>query len=211
MPGRDPIIGEIERERLALADLVDSMSAEELATASLCGEWTVHQVAGHLLMPLITSTRTVAAALLRAGGNFDRANDRMTRAVASRPATDIAAALRAQARNRFHPPIFGLEAPMAELVLHGQDLRRPVGLPVAFGEPALRRTLEHLASPRARVGFVPRGRLAGLRFEATDLDWTFGDGATVRGPAASIAYAMSGRAASLPELDGPGVAVLAGR
>jgi uncharacterized protein (TIGR03083 family) len=206
-----PLLDEIARERLALADLLDTLTPEQLATPSWCGGWTVHQVAGHLLMPLRTSRFALAAAGVRARGDFDRANDELTRAFAARPISDISAGLRAEARNRFHPPIFGLEGPLADLVLHVQDIRRPLGLPFSFPEAALRPTLEHLVSPRARFGFVPRGRLSGLRLEASDLDWGYGAGALVRGPGASLAYAMSGRAAGLSDLDGPGVAVLAAR
>jgi len=206
-----PMLDEIARERIAVADLVDTLTPEQLATPSLCGSWTVHQVAGHLLMPLQTSSLALAVAGLRARGDFDRANDQLTRSFAARPIGEISAGLRAQARNRFHPPIFGLEGPLADLVLHGQDIRRPLGLPFAFPEAAVRPTLVHLVAPRARFGFVPRGRLDGLRLEATDLDWSHGAGELIRGPGASLAYAMSGRPAAFAELDGPGVAVLAAR
>ncbi|HLY33117.1 MAG TPA: maleylpyruvate isomerase family mycothiol-dependent enzyme [Jatrophihabitantaceae bacterium] len=206
-----PILDEIARERAVLADLLDTLTAEQLAGPSLCGAWTIHQVAGHLLMPLVTSPVQVGLAGIRARGNFDRANDLLTRAFAERPIGEISAGLRTEARNRFHPPIFGLEAPMAELVLHGEDIRRPLGLPVAFPPAAVRATLEHLAGPRARIGFVPRGRLRGLRLEADDVDWSHGAGELVRGPGVSLAYAMSGRSAGLADLHGPGVAVLASR
>jgi uncharacterized protein (TIGR03083 family) len=206
-----PILDEIARERGVLADLLDSLTPEQLATPSLCGDWTVQQVAGHLLMPLVSSPMSFGFGIIKARGSFDRANDRLSRAFAERPIGVISAGLRQEAGNKFHPPIFGLASPMAELVLHGQDIRRPLGVPVRFTPESVRPVLDHLASPRARFGFVPRGRLDGLRLEAADLDWSWGAGATVRGPGASLAYAMSGRAASFGELDGAGVAVLAAR
>jgi uncharacterized protein (TIGR03083 family) len=94
---------------------------------------------------------------------------------------------------------------LTELVVHGQDLRRPLGLPIAFSTDALRYVLAFLATPKAHRGFVPRGRLDGLRLEADDLDWSHGDGALVRGPGAALAYAMCGRSAADGELGGPGV------
>jgi len=42
----------IADERRRVANLVDSLSPEQLATPSLCGDWTVKQVAGHLLAAL---------------------------------------------------------------------------------------------------------------------------------------------------------------
>jgi uncharacterized protein (TIGR03083 family) len=206
------VLDEIAAERVGMAELLDTLSAAQLATPSLCGEWTVRQTGAHLLMAITVSLPRFVTALVRARGNFDVANDRVTRAFAERPVAEISAGLRAQARNAFHPPGFGLEAQMAEQVLHGQDIRRPLGLELDFSEDALCTVLDMLASPKAERGFVPkRLRLRdGLRFEASDLDWTFGpgDAALVRGPAASVAYAMTGRTASLGELTGAGVAEL---
>lgn len=201
----------ISGERRALADLLDTLTPEELAAPSLCGEWTVQQVAGHLLMPLMTPLPRFALALLKARGNFDRANDQASRAFARRPAAEIAAGLRAKADSRFHPPTFGHEAPLAELLLHGQDIRRPLGLAGQFPVDGLPIVLDMLTGSNAHRGFVPRGRLTGLRLEASDVDWTSGEGALVRGPGASLAYAGAGRPAALDELSGPGVDVLRDR
>jgi uncharacterized protein (TIGR03083 family) len=203
----------IAEERRRLAELVADLDDDELETASCCGDWTVRQVAGHLLWPLVTPLRVVITAAIVARGNFDRANDRITRSFARRPAGEIAAGLRSQAGNRFHPPGFGLEAPVTELLIHGQDLRRPLGLQWQFPPAGVLICLDLLLAPKARRAFVPRGRLSGLDFEATDMDWTGGDrgGDLVRGPGASLAYAMTGRDASLRELTGPGVDVLRSR
>jgi uncharacterized protein (TIGR03083 family) len=38
----------VAAHRNRIADLLDTLSAEQLATPSLCEGWTVHQVAGHL-------------------------------------------------------------------------------------------------------------------------------------------------------------------
>jgi hypothetical protein len=60
-----------------------------------------------------------------------------------------------------------------------------------------------------QAGGKPRDRIAGLRVTATDLDWTRGDGPEVTGPTEAILLAAAGRAVTLEELSGPGVAVLA--
>jgi uncharacterized protein (TIGR03083 family) len=203
----------IAAERRQVADVVAGLDADQLATPSYCGGWTVAEVAAHLLFPLVTPLPVVIGALVLARGNFDRANDRLTRSFAKRPTSDIVTGLRTQAESRFHPPGFGLEAPVTELLVHGQDLRRPLGLSWDFEPGGLPIALELLTSPKAARAFVRRGSLAGLAFEATDIDWIGGErgGALVQGPAASIAYAMTGRTASLGELTGAGVEVLRSR
>lgn len=209
------ILDEIASERVRLADVLDTLDDAQWATPSLCGAWTVRVAAAHLLMPLVTPLRGFLVSTLRARGDFNLANDRQSRAIAARMSTgEIVAGLRAQAGNRFHPPTFGHEAPITELVVHGQDIRRPLGLPVSFGPDALRPALDMLVSPKALRGFVPRrvrSVLTGLRIEADDVEWAHGDGPLLRGPGASLAYALTGRTASLGELTGPGVDLLRGR
>lgn len=55
------------------------------------------------------------------------------------------------------------------------------------------------------------GWTSGLRLTATDVEWTVGDGAEVRGPIQVLLLLLTGRTgAALPELIGPGVQRLAG-
>ena len=57
----------------------------------------------------------------------------------------------------------------------------------------------------------PRGGIADLRFEATDIDWSGGDGAVVTGPAEALLMAISGRPAALEDLSGDGLEELTSR
>jgi hypothetical protein len=71
--------------------------------------------------------------------------------------------------------------------------------------------LNFLAHGKNR-GFVEKNRLAGLRFEATDIEWNSGtDGKLVRGPSESLILAMSGRDGALDDLEGDGVELLRSR
>jgi hypothetical protein len=54
-----------------------------------------------------------------------------------------------------------------------------------------------------------RERAAGVRLVATDADVVIGDGPEVRGPAVALLLAVSGRAAALDDLAGPGLGSLA--
>ena len=202
---------DIAAERVVFADLVDGLDAEQLATASLCGEWTVHEVAAHVLMPLVTSNADIARAMVRAKGRFHRANAALARRTARRPASEIADLLRTRSGSHFRPPLHPPATPLTDLLIHGQDIRRPLGLARRFEPLRLRTALDFLTSKRAHPGFVPRGRLAGLRLHATDLDWTYGEGAEVSGPGEALMMAMAGRKVALPELAGAGVAALSTR
>jgi uncharacterized protein (TIGR03083 family) len=201
------ILAAIADERRRIADLVESLSPEQLAVPSLCGDWTVKQVAGHLLAAVAAPRSAVLPAIVRSGFKIHKANARLAVLTAARPAADLAGALRANAENPFRPPVVGYPGQLTDLQVHGQDMRRPLGLPHGLRLDRLRVSLDFLTGGRA-YGFVPRRRLAGLRFEATDLDWGWGAGPLLAGPAEALILAMTGRAVAFGEVDGPGVPVL---
>ncbi|MFC8851163.1 MULTISPECIES: maleylpyruvate isomerase family mycothiol-dependent enzyme [unclassified Micromonospora] len=200
----------IAAERRRIADLLDSLTPAQLDTPSLCGAWTVREVAGHLVSPLVASPWRVLPLVVRSGFNLHAANARLASQVARRPVGELAAALRTHAEHPFRPPVVGYLGQLTDVQVHGQDIRRPLGLPVDLDPHRLRTSLDFLAGGRA-VGFVDRRRAAGLRFEATDLGWAAGEGPVVRGTGEALLLTLTGRRVALPELAGAGAAVLTGR
>ncbi|MBG0561336.1 maleylpyruvate isomerase family mycothiol-dependent enzyme [Actinoplanes aureus] len=203
-------MGMIADERRRLADLVESLSSEQLRTRSLCEAWTVKEVVGHLVAAVAGSNGAALLLLVRSGFNIHRANARLAAQMAARPAGELAAMLRANAENPFRPPIVGYPGQLTDLQVHGQDIRRPLGLPHDLQPERLRVSLDFLVGGRA-VGFVPKRRPAGLRFEATDLDWSWGSGPLVRGAGEAVMLALTGRHAAFADLSGEGVAELLSR
>ncbi|NHC22246.1 maleylpyruvate isomerase family mycothiol-dependent enzyme [Nocardioides sp. IC4_145] len=200
---------EIADERRALADLLTGLAPEAQATPSLCAEWDVHAVVGHLVVPLEVGLAKFALAMVRSRGSFDRANARLAREWAQRPFEELLGVLRERAESRFTPPGMGPEAPLTDLLVHGLDVRWPLGIEREVPAGRLRATLDFVAG--APGGIVPPGSLDGLRFEADDLDWAAGDGPTVSGRAEALLLGLTGRSAALGHLDGDGLATLRGR
>ena len=201
----------IAAERRRAADLIESLSIEQLETPSLCGSWTVREVAAHLVSPFAAPRRSLLPLLLRSGFNLHRVNARLAQMVARESGDRIAGVLRENADGRFQPPIVGYWGQLTDLQVHGQDIRRPLGLPHELHPDRLRVSLQFLVSRRARGFFVRRGRIEGLRFEAPDVDWAWGSGPVVRGTAEAVMLAMTGRPTVLGELDGDGVRLLRDR
>jgi uncharacterized protein (TIGR03083 family) len=197
----------IAAERRAIADMLDGLSPQQWDTQSLCASWSVRHVAAHLSVVLTHGMGTFLVAAIRAGGNLDRANCIVTAREATRPTSDTVSDLRANADSRFTPPTFGSEAPLTEVLLHGEDMRVPLG--IADGRPAERwqGALDLLLSPKGRRGFAAKG-VPALRYVATDTKWAHGSGDEVCGPAAALALTISGRPARLGELSGPGLATV---
>ena len=200
----------IADERRRLADLADSLTGEQLETRSLCDAWTVKEVVGHLVAVVAASNVTALRLLLISAFNVHKANARLAALTADRPAAELAALLREHATNRFRPPVVGYPGALTDLQVHGQDVRRPLGLPHNLLPDRLRVSLDFLTGGRA-VGFTPKARPAGLRFETTDVDWAWGHGPVIRGTGEAVILALTGRRVALADLDGAGVAVLRSR
>lgn len=209
--GVERIWGWISAERRALADLAEGLTPEQLATPSLCAGWTVHDVIAHLTLNLTFSPRQSAGTLLRSGFRPNRFIQLLTADAAKRSDAELVALLRDRAEATWGPPGFGPLAPLTDLLVHGVDLRRPLGLDHAPEPDALRTSLDFVVSPKAGLGFTQRKHHRGLRHEATDVDWAHGDGPTVGGPARSLLAVLCNRPAPLEDLTGDGVAALRAR
>lgn len=200
---------QIAAERRSLADLLDTLSPEQWATPSLCGSWTVKEVAVHLTSGPSTSTGTFLKAMARGRGSFERANELLVEWRAGAEPAVVTGWLREYAEHRFHPPTLDWHAPFTDLRIHTQDMVLPLGLDAGVPLEPWRDVLGFLASKAATRGFVPKGRPA-LTWAATDLPWTAGSGPRVEGPAMALAMAMAGRGVLLDRLEGPGAPALAG-
>jgi uncharacterized protein (TIGR03083 family) len=204
----------IASEIRGLADQVEPLTPEQWATPSLCHEWTVRDVVAHLVVPRKTSrVRFIlpfTAARVKARGNFDRANAAVTAKEAERPTAELIDDLRRNADRHFKPPGFGSEAPLTDVLLHGQDIRVPLGLETVGPVDRWRVALDTLVTAKARRVFGYFS-LDGLCLTATDLDWTYGSGEQISAPAIALALAISERDARTGDLAGPGVPRLLSR
>ena len=91
-------------------------------------------------------------------------------------------------------------------MIHLQDILRPLGRSRAIPADHLTAALDVMPT---LGGFVKsKQRMKGLRWRATDVDWTWGDGPEVVGPAEALILLASGRTAPLPEVSGDGVDTL---
>ena len=94
-------------------------------------------------------------------------------------------------------------------VIHHIDITRPLGRPTTTSPAARRAALDKIVT---LGGFVrAKARARGLRFAATDLDWSWGTGPLVSGVAEDLLLALSGRPVGLDALSGDGLPTLRSR
>ena len=204
----DSIWPTIHAERRALAEDLAGLDPQAWDTPSLCTEWTVHDVLAHLVSAAKMTPPKFVVRFAGAGFVFDRYTARQ---VAIEGAGGPAATLAAfrSVTDRTSAPPGPKETWLGEAFVHGEDIRRPLGIAGSYPLPMVARAIEFYARSNAIIG--GRDRVAGLTLKATDTDFTVGDGPLVQGPAIALLLAASGRPAGLAELSGPGVAMLAGR
>ena len=194
----------IAAERRALADLLEPLTPAQWEAPSLCGGWSVKDVATHLMIGPTIDQADAGRAVMAARGNIGRAMDLMVADRRDRPTSQVVADLREHAESTFAPPVVGLRGPLTDIRLHALDIAIPLGLEVEHTPEVWPVVLDFLVSWRARVGFVPGGRPR-LAYVVTDLDWHHGSGPRVAGPAAYLAMALCRRTAGLARLEGPGL------
>ncbi|OIN80345.1 maleylpyruvate isomerase family mycothiol-dependent enzyme [Mycobacterium malmoense] len=196
----------VANERRQIATLVEGFSATQMATPSLCAGWDVKTVAAHLASSVADGfSAAMRMALQR--GSLDRAIDELARRRAQLPAADIVTTLRDHANYPLSPPVFGPVAPLADILIHGGDIRIPLRLPFDPDLEQVGLALDFLTGPWP-VGFVPPGRLRGISLHGTDIDRSWRKGAEIGGPSSALMMAVSGRTALLDKLDGPGLPLL---
>jgi uncharacterized protein (TIGR03083 family) len=195
----------IHAERRALADDLADLTAEQWATQSLCGEWNVHQVLAHLLSAAKMTPPKFFTRLAAAGFNFNNYSAKQVAIESAGGPAATLAAFRAAETLQTAPP-GPKETWLGEAFVHGEDIRRPLGIPHAYPLPEVARTIKLYA--RSNVIIHGKTRVAGLTLTATDTEFSLGSGPLVEGPALSLLLAASGRRSALDELSGPGVQTL---
>jgi uncharacterized protein (TIGR03083 family) len=197
----------VHAERRALLDDLAGLDDEQWARPSLCEGWTVHDVVAHLI-DVASSTRLgFAVDMARARFDFDRQNANGVKRARSATPQETLERLRHVAA-RTSTPIAPRDTRIVEEVVHGEDIRRVVGLRRDYPDEAVVRSLLQQTRMSASLGGA-KELVGRVRLTATDLDLSVGDGPQITGPALALLLAVTGRRVGLDELTGPGVTALA--
>lgn len=110
--------------------------------------------------------------------------------------------------SRTSTPPAPLNSRLVEEVLHGEDIRRPLGLKHSYPDEAVIKSLRLQARTPAAFGGA-KELLVRVRLTAVGANVSLGDGPEASGQVLSLLLAVSGRRMALSDLEGAGVAVLA--
>lgn len=195
-----------ERESL-IADL-GTLTDEQWATPSLCAEWTVRDVLGHMIATAKMTPPKFFLSMAAAGFRFNNMNAKGVASQATARPADGLTVLRDHLKDTTAPP-GPVESMLGEAVIHPADIRTPLGIAHAYPEEALVRVADFYKASNLIVG--AKSRIDGLTLRATDTGWSTGSGPEVTGPHLSLILAMTGRSAALADLSGEGLSTLRSR
>jgi uncharacterized protein (TIGR03083 family) len=198
----------VHAERAALAEDLAALDDAQWAHPSLCEGWVVQDVVAHLTAGASIGPLRWVVSVLGARFNFDLHNER--RLAEHRGATP------AETLARFRSVITSTtSAPgptaawLGEVVVHAQDIRRPLGLVRTPTAEAVTEVARFYA--RRNFAVSSRTMIEGLRVEATDGPFASGAGPLVNGTTLALTMAMAGRGAYCDDLTGPGASILRAR
>lgn len=205
---RDAVWQCIDAEREALADQLATLDETRWSTPSLCAGLTVRDVLAHLTVSGAVSGPKWFVGVVRARFDFDKQLESRLREQLGASPEETLGRFRATIGSRTSPPLPRL-ALLGEMVIHGEDIRRPLGMVRDHPGATLTALLRYYAGTDQVV--IAKKRVRGLRLEAADTGVAVGEGDLVRGRTLALIMAMTGRVDYCAELSGPGVPELVAR
>ncbi len=193
-----------------IASTLDALTPEQWEADTLCRGWKVKDIAGHLNGAYKRSTtipRTLPK-VVASGFSFNRFLRKDAISTARR--LDRAGLID---HMRGADMSLGIgkfvKAPdrLTDHLTHYLDIVVPLGITPVIPSDRLRVVLDNSVQRKGK----PVKKSAGLSFAATDIDWKWGSGPEVRGPASSLILALQARPRGLDDLTGDGVATLKSR
>jgi uncharacterized protein (TIGR03083 family) len=189
-------------ERAALAGDLAGLVDEQWAVPSLCVEWSVEDVVAHMTAAASIGPARWLASVIGARFDFDLHNQRRLVEHRGSAPVETLANFRSIINSTKSAP-GPAEAWLGEVVVHSEDIRRPLGIVRSIPIETLTTVAEFYA--RRNFAVPSHTRAAGLRIEATDGPFAAGAGPVVQGRTLALVMVMAGRTSFCDELTGAGV------
>ncbi|RJQ75428.1 maleylpyruvate isomerase family mycothiol-dependent enzyme [Pseudonocardiaceae bacterium YIM PH 21723] len=181
----------VHAERAALIEDLAPLDDVRWDEPSLCAGWTVHDVAGHLVSNALATPVGFVLGLVRSRFDFERDNARGVERGRGGTPQETLDRLRAVLPRTSAPPV-ALDSRLVEEIVHGEDIRRPLGIRRSYPEEAVIRAIRLQARTPASFG-GGKDLLTQVRLTATDADISIGTGPETKGPALDLLLTLTGR------------------
>lgn len=147
----------IADERRRLADDLASLRPHDWTRPTVCHPWDVKAVGAHLILPFEVSKPRFALHVIRNKRDIPKTIIQLSAKVnAARTTDQIVASLRSNADSKWKPPGTGPDVPLGEIVVHGQDIRRAVGIKSVVAADIVTTLLDAIGDPTIRADYAER-------------------------------------------------------
>jgi uncharacterized protein (TIGR03083 family) len=177
-----------------LADLLTDAAVDTWDAPSLCEKWLVRHVIAHVTMPVRMTPERFGSEMAAAGGDFTTMSDAVAAQDASMPVADLLDQLRSPQLHEWRPPGGGAPGALSHAVIHSLDVTIALDRPPVAPAEAATDVLAQLTTANGTLFGVD---ISGVRLEATDTDWSWGQGRLVRADSGALVALLSGR--TLPD------------
>jgi uncharacterized protein (TIGR03083 family) len=174
-----------------LADLLAAAPVETWDAPSLCEKWQVRHVVAHVTMPARLTPQQFGAEMAAAGGDFTVLSDTVAARDASLPHADQLDVLRSPLLHAWQAPGGGAAGALSHAVIHSLDVTVALDRPAVAPVEAVIAVLDQLSAANGAWFGID---LTGVRLEAADADWRWGNGDVVRADSGALVALLSGRA-----------------
>ncbi|GAB4586000.1 maleylpyruvate isomerase family mycothiol-dependent enzyme [Nocardia sp. IFM 10818] len=203
----DQIWSAVAAERASLVELLRPLPASAWDHASLCAGWRIRDVVAHVILSADSGLGSILINLIRARGDFNRlVRDTAIRHADTRTPTRLLDELSDTIPTRVTPIGTTPADRLMDLLVHGQDIAIPLGIPRDMPIPAARVALDRVW--HGGFPFHARKKFGAYHLTATDCTWTAGTGPTVEGSVTTLLLLITGRHPAPGRLTGPGAAEL---
>lgn len=195
----------VHQERRALIQDLEPLEPAQWQTPSLCSGWDVHDVLAHVIDTAKTTRLNFIHRMIAARMDFDRDNAIGVQREKTGTPENTIARLRAVLSRTSGPPA-SLATRLVEAFVHGEDIRRPLGIRRAYPAKHVATALSYQVKTTTKTG-GGKEIAEGWRLVATDTPFHHGTGPAVEGSAIALLLAVSGRPIGSDEVSGPGAPV----
>jgi len=196
---------DVHQERQALLEILETLTPEQWDAPSLCAEWRVRDVVGHMVSETRMTIAQAAWGFITSGFRINRYIAKDARQRGAAPVANLLEDFRGVVLARTHLPGLSSLSMLEDIVIHQMDICRPLEQHRCIPDGRMIPVAGDLWTNR----FFPGPKLfQGIRAIATDADWSAGDGLDVTGPIEALVLTLAGRFAALDQLQGDGTTTL---
>lgn len=161
---------------------------------TLCAGWQVRHVVAHVTMPVRLTPERFGAEMAAVGGDFTKLSDAVAARDGELPAERLLDDLRSPQLHAWEPPGGGAAGALSHAVIHSLDVTVALSREAVAPPEAVTAVRDSLTAADGAIFGID---LTGVRLEAADSGWTWGQGEPVRADGGQLVALLSGR--TLPD------------